>query len=72
MDDEFDSPFAHVPAPNAGPSPLQEGPFTYERLAQSSGRGSLIGAGRARLIVFAVVLVVVLFGVISVLVIRFA
>jgi hypothetical protein len=39
--DDDDSPFAHVPASGAGPGPLQEGPFTYERLVASTGRGTV-------------------------------
>jgi hypothetical protein len=36
-----DSPFAHVPAPDAGPSPLQDGPLTYEKVVASAGRASV-------------------------------
>jgi hypothetical protein len=40
-DDDFDSPFAHVPEAGAGPTPMQTGPFTYERMLASTGRASL-------------------------------
>ena len=46
--DENDSPFAHVPTPGAGPGPLQEGPFTYERLVASTGRANLRGGSKWR------------------------
>ena len=42
-DEGFDSPFAHVPAANAGPLPMQEGPFVWENVAASAGR---VSAGR--------------------------
>jgi hypothetical protein len=70
MAGEFDSPFAHVPASDAGPSPLQEGPFTYERLAQSSGRATLAGTRGARVGVFVVFLAVVLLGVVGFMITR--
>jgi len=38
-DDEFDSPFSHVPVSGAGPVPMQEGPFTYEKVVASTGSG---------------------------------
>jgi hypothetical protein len=37
-DDEFDSPFAHVPAADAGPLPFQDGYWTYEKSVQAVGR----------------------------------
>jgi hypothetical protein len=37
-EDEFDSPFAHVPAAGAGPIPTQEGPFTWEKVAASTAK----------------------------------
>ncbi len=46
MVEEPDSPFARVPAANAGPGPLQAGPFTYERMVASTGRGSVDGVPR--------------------------
>ena len=46
MDEAADSPFAHVPSSNAGPRPLQEGPFTYERMVGSTGSGSVKGMTR--------------------------
>jgi hypothetical protein len=51
FDAENDSPFAHVPMPGAGPSPLQEGPFTYEKMVTSAGRGSTRGLSRWRAVV---------------------
>jgi hypothetical protein len=39
--DDNDSPFAHLPMPGVGPGPLQDGPFTYERLVASTGRANL-------------------------------
>jgi hypothetical protein len=48
VEDEFDSPFSHVPASGAGPGPLQDGPFTYERLVRSTGRANLSGAPLGR------------------------
>jgi hypothetical protein len=42
-DEEFDSPFAHVPAANAGPLPMKDGPFVWENVAASAGA---VSAGR--------------------------
>ena len=65
-DDEFDSPFAHVPEPGAGPTPMQTGPFTYDRMLASTGRASLRSASPSRRaagwVVIAVALAVVLAG----------
>jgi len=41
MEPHNDSPFAHVPASDAGPGPLQEGPFTYEKMVASTGRATV-------------------------------
>ena len=30
-DGDFHSPFSHVPAADAGPGPMQDGCFTYEK-----------------------------------------
>lgn len=38
FDDEFDSPFAHVPAADAGPMPFQDGYWTYEKMISATGR----------------------------------
>jgi hypothetical protein len=46
VDDHADSPFGHVPPPSAGPRHLQDGPFTYEAMAQSAGRANLRHAPR--------------------------
>jgi hypothetical protein len=46
IDEDGETPFAHVPAPEAGTTPLQVGPFTYERLAESAGRANLTVTGR--------------------------
>src|SRR6266700_8445185 len=49
--DDNDSPFAHVPAQDAGPGPLQDGPFTYEKLVASTGRGTIrVGSGWWRVV----------------------
>jgi len=54
-----DSPFAHVPAPGAGPGPLQDGPFTYEKLVASTGRGTIHGVrGWRRWVGFAAIAVI--------------
>ena len=36
-DDIFDSPFAHVPAGDAGPRPMQDGFTTYEQMLSATG-----------------------------------
>jgi hypothetical protein len=61
-DDE--TPFAHVPVPEAGPIPMQEGPFTWDKVAASIGRGSTRGTSPGA---GAVVLLVLLAGVLVVL-----
>jgi hypothetical protein len=66
--DENDSPFAHVPMPGAGPSPLQEGPLTYEKLVASSGRGSLRGLSRSRVVALWIVIVIVIGSILALLV----
>jgi hypothetical protein len=50
-----DSPFAHVPMPGAGPSGLQEGPFTFDKMVASAGRASTRGLSgwRVRLLLVA-------------------
>jgi hypothetical protein len=52
---ENDSPFAHVPMSGAGPSPLQEGTFTYDKLIASAGYASMRGQSRGRTVLFWVV-----------------
>jgi hypothetical protein len=37
--DEFESPFSHVPRDDAGPNPIQEGPFTPGKLAATTPHG---------------------------------
>ena len=37
-DDEFESPFAHVPSADAGPLPFQDGYWTYEKTFAAMGR----------------------------------
>lgn len=49
--DDNDSPFAHVPTQDAGPGPLQDGPFTYEKLVASTGRGTIRLGSRWRRVV---------------------
>lgn len=63
VEDEFESPFAHVPSPAAGPAPLQDGPFTYERLVNSTGRANLTHAPLSRSIVLRIAIAVVLGGI---------
>jgi hypothetical protein len=74
-DDDFgqdDSPFAHVPMPGAGPSPLQEGTFTYDKLIASAGYGSLRGGrSRGRTVLLWVVGLLMLAGVLIPLVLSF-
>lgn len=55
-----DSPFAHVPMAGAGPSPLQEGSLTYEKMVASTGRGSLRGLSRSRVVALRALMVIVL------------
>lgn len=55
MDENVESPFAHVPSSNAGPGPLQDGPFTYERMVASTGSGSVEGITRWQKYVLAVI-----------------
>jgi hypothetical protein len=55
-DDANDSPFAHVPMANAGPSPMQEGPTTYGRMVAATGRVNLSGSSPRRRLVVRVVI----------------
>jgi hypothetical protein len=57
-DDE--TPFAHVPVPEAGPIPAQEGPFTYEKLNASIGRGGVLRPGKLPVMTVLVVLMTML------------
>ena len=61
---------AHVPAQDAGPTPLQVGPFTYERLVQSAGRATLRGPGKAKTGVFVLLVGIVVFGAVAVVIVR--
>ncbi len=70
VDDPVDSPFGRVPPPGAGPSRLQDGPFTYEALAQSAGRANLRTAPRWQAWILGVVLGVMLAGGVAVAVLR--
>jgi hypothetical protein len=59
LDPDDESPFAHVPAQDAGPGPLQDGPFTYDKLIASTGRGTIrIGSGWRRVVGFVAIGVV--------------
>jgi hypothetical protein len=55
--EDVDSPFARVPSSNAGPRPLQDGPFTYERMVTSTGIGSVEGITRWQKYVLGVIFV---------------
>jgi hypothetical protein len=56
---EFDSPFAHVPASDAGPGPMQDGYLTYEKMVASTGQASASRLPRwARVVLVALVVVV--------------
>jgi hypothetical protein len=59
-DDAFDSPFAHVPAAGAGPSPMQDGPTTFSQLEAGAGRVNLRDVSSRRRIVAKVIVAVVL------------
>ena len=66
VDDEFDSPFAHVPSSDAGPNPLQEGPFTYGKLVESTPQGPYSRKWRvAAIVFFAIVAIGMLAGLIE-------
>jgi hypothetical protein len=57
--DDDDSPFAHVPASEAGPAPLQDGYFTYDKLVESTGRGTVYDASGARKLIGIIAMVLV-------------
>lgn len=65
MDDdaeEFDSPFAYIPASDAGPGPMQDGYVTYEKLIAATGQASTVRTPRWARVVMMVLLAVVVLG----------
>jgi hypothetical protein len=59
--DENETPFAHVPAPEAGPIPSQVGPFTWDKVAASTGMSGYGGGRMSRWMLALLVLLGVAF-----------
>jgi hypothetical protein len=63
--EEFDSPFARVPASDAGPGPMQDGYLTYERMIAATGQASAARTPRWVRLVLVFLLTVVVLGLIG-------
>lgn len=58
---EDETPFAHVPEPGAAPIPAQVGPFTYDKVAASIGRGGFRPAKQTPVVLALLVILAVAF-----------